>query len=100
MAPSGAIPYGQRLFPTYLDQLARTNPGRVYASIPKTADVKDGFLDVSIADLARCANFMAKWLEDNFGKSDNFETITYLGLSDLRGVALFFGAMKTGYKVG
>lgn len=99
MGSIGTTPYGRRLFPTHLDEIAKTNPGRVYAAIPKTADVKDGFLDVTISDLARCANFMARWLEDKYGKSQNFETINYVGLSDLRGTALFFGAMKTGYKV-
>jgi hypothetical protein len=96
---TSAIAYGRRLFPSYLDQLAKTNPGRVYAAIPKTADVEDGYIDVTIADLARCTNFMAKWIEDTFGKSQNFETITYVGLSDLRGVALFLAAIKTGHKV-
>lgn len=99
MGSIGTNPYGRRLFPTHLDEIARTNPGRVYAAIPKTADVKDGFLDVTIGDIARCANFMARWIEDKFGKSRNFETIGYVGLSDLRGTALFFGAMKTGYKL-
>ncbi|KAF3009254.1 putative secondary metabolism biosynthetic enzyme [Neopestalotiopsis sp. 37M] len=95
---TSAIAYGRRLFPSYLDQIAKTNPGRVYAAIPKTADVEDGYIDVTIADLARCTNFMAKWIEDKFGKSQNFETITYVGLSDLRGVALFLAAIKTGHK--
>ncbi|KAK6193565.1 hypothetical protein LQW54_012344 [Pestalotiopsis sp. IQ-011] len=75
MGSIGTTPYGRRLFPTHLDEIARTNPGRVYAAIPKTADVKDGFLDVTIGDIARCANFMARWIEDKFGKSRNFETI-------------------------
>lgn len=96
---TNAIPYGRRLLPSYLDEIAKTNPGRVYAAIPKTAATEDGYIDVTIADLARCANFMAQWIEERFGKSQNFETITYVGLSDLRGVALFFAAVKTGYKV-
>lgn len=96
---TNAIPYGRRLLPSYLDEIAKRNPGRVYAAIPKTAAVEDGYIDVTIADLARCANFMAQWIEEKFGKSQNFETIAYVGLSDLRGVALFFAAVKTGYKV-
>ncbi|KAK6205730.1 putative secondary metabolism biosynthetic enzyme [Pestalotiopsis sp. IQ-011] len=96
---TNAIPYGRRLLPSYLDEIAKTNPGRVYAAIPKTAAVEDGYMDVTIADLARCANFMAQWIEERFGKSQNFETIAYVGLSDLRGVALFLAAIKTGYKL-
>ena len=96
---SSAPAYGRRLVPQVLDELAISDPGRVYAAIPKTADVKDGYRDVTVADLAACANFMARWIEDRFGRSDGFETITYVGLSDLKGMALLLGAIKTGYKV-
>jgi len=82
-----------------LDQLADTNPSRIYAAIPKTSDVKDGYRDISVADLARCVDFMAWWIEDKFGRSESFETITFIGLSDLRGPALLMAAVKTGYKV-
>lgn len=98
MAAKG-VSYGRRLVPQVLDELATAEPERVYASIPKTTDVKDGYRDITMADLARCVNFMAKWIEDKFGRSNSFETITYIGLSDLRGVATFLGAIKTGYKV-
>lgn len=91
-------PYGRRLVPQVLDDLASNNPHRVYAAIPKTAEVKDGYQDVTVADLACAVNFMSKWIEDKFGKSTNFETITYIGLSDLKGVVTFLAAVKTGYK--
>lgn len=91
-------PYGRRLVPQVLDELASTDPHRVYAAIPKTAEVKDGYQDVTVADLARAINFMAKWIEDKFSRSTTFETITYIGLSDLKGVVTFLAAVKTGYK--
>lgn len=91
-------PYGRRLVPQVLDELAKIDPHRVYAAIPKTAEVKDGYQDVTVADLARAVNFMARWIEDKFGKSTNFETIRFIGLSDLKGVATFLAAVKTGYK--
>ena len=99
METDSATTYGRRLIPMVLDRLADTDPGMVYAAIPKTANVKDGYRDVSIADFARCVDFMAQWIEDKFGRSNNFETITYIGLSDLRGPATFLAAIKTGYKV-
>lgn len=86
--------------PQVVDDLAATVPDRVYAAIPKTSDVKDGYRDITIADLARCVNFMARWLEGRFGKSKTFETITYVGLSDLKGIATLLAAIKVGYKVG
>ncbi|XXH01320.1 hypothetical protein Hte_007678 [Hypoxylon texense] len=91
--------YGRRLVPRVLDDLAGKDPHRVYAAIPKTSDVNDGYHDISVADLARCVDFMAKWLEDKFGTSSNFETITYIGPSDLRGPATLLAAIKTGYKL-
>lgn len=91
--------YGRRLVPQVLDELATTDPRRVYAAIPKTADVKDGYRDITVAGLARCVNFMARWIETKFGRSDCFETITYVGLSDLKGIVTLLAAIKTGYKV-
>lgn len=82
-----------------LDELGKTDPHRVYAAIPKTSNVADGFRDVSVADLVRCVDFMAKWLEDKFGRSNSFETITYIGLSDVRSPAILLAAIKTGYKL-
>lgn len=94
-----ATNFGRRLVPRVLDELADTDPKRVYAAIPKSADVKDGFHDVTVADLSRCVDFMASWLDEKFGRSESFETITYIGLSDLRGPTTLLGSIKVGYKV-
>lgn len=99
MANQVLPPYGQRLVLQVLDELAVAEPQRVYAAIPRTADVKDGFQDITISDLARCVNFASKWIEEKFGSSTSFETITYIGLSDLRGIITLLAAIKTGYKV-
>lgn len=99
MATTGLPAYGRRLVPQVLDELASADPGRVYAAIPKTSDVKDGYHDITVADLARCVDFTARWIEDNFGRSNVFETITYIGLSDLRGIVTLLAVIKTGYKV-
>lgn len=99
MVTSGGNPPGRRLLPAVLDELAATNPTRLYGAIPKTSDLRDGFRDITVADLARCVNFMAKWIEDRFGRSDTFETITYVGITDFRGTIVFIAAVKCGYKV-
>lgn len=85
--------------PTVLDQLAITTPDRLYGAIPKTTDVTEGFRDISVADMARCVNFMAKWIENLHGRSQNFETISYIGIPDLRGPVIFQAAVKCGYKL-
>ncbi|KAI0854529.1 hypothetical protein F4860DRAFT_112179 [Xylaria cubensis] len=91
--------YGRRLMPAVLDELARTSPDRLYAAIPKTADVTEGFRDISVADMARCVDFMAHWIENLYGRSQDFETISYIGIPDLRGAAIFQAAVKCGYKL-
>ncbi|KAI8625972.1 acetyl-CoA synthetase-like protein [Xylariaceae sp. FL1651] len=91
--------YGRRLMPLVLDKLARAMPSKLFATIPNTADLSDGFRDISFSDMARCINFMARWIEDSFGRSDSFETLAYIGIPDLRGVVIFYAAVKCGYKL-
>ncbi|KAI0147491.1 hypothetical protein GGR57DRAFT_476649 [Xylariaceae sp. FL1272] len=91
--------YGRRLMPAVLDRLAVTAPDRLYGVIPKTADVTEGFRDISVADMARCVNFVARWIEELHGRSQSFETISYIGTPDLRGPAIFQAAVKCGYKL-
>lgn len=98
MAKKMSVAYGRRLVPQVVDELAAKVPDRVYAAIPKTSDVQDGYRDVTIAELAQCVNFMARWLEEKFGKSETFETLTYVGLSDLKGITILLAAIKVGYK--
>ncbi|ETS77286.1 hypothetical protein PFICI_11160 [Pestalotiopsis fici W106-1] len=96
MTTNGTNSYGRRLLPHVVDELRDSNPTRVYTSYPKTADVRDGFLDFTMADFGRCIDYMAAWIENKFGKSDSFETITYIGLSELRGPVTFLAAVKAG----
>ncbi|KAI0973343.1 acetyl-CoA synthetase-like protein [Xylaria arbuscula] len=91
--------YGRRLMPCVLDQLARTVPSKLFAAIPKTGDLLDGFQDVSVSEIARSVNFVAHWIEQRFGRGENFETLAYIGIPDLRGVIVFCAAVKCGYKL-
>ncbi|KAI8951166.1 hypothetical protein F4801DRAFT_301452 [Xylaria longipes] len=99
MASEDRPHYGRRLMPAVLDGLAESTPDRLYAVIPVTGDVTEGFRDISIADMARCANFMAKWIENLYGRTQSFETISYIGIPDLRGAVVFLAAVKCGYKL-
>ncbi|KAI1747021.1 hypothetical protein F4782DRAFT_522771 [Xylaria castorea] len=91
--------YGKRLMPVVLDELAKANPNRLYAVIPKSTDVKDGFRDITFADVARCVNFVAHWIEQKLGRSSSFETISFIGIPDLQGAIIFQAAVKCGYKL-
>ena len=91
--------YGKRLLPIVADELARTNPQRVHASIAVSADLSDGFRDVTISQMVNGANQMAWKTLELFGDSISFETVSYLGVSDLRYSIMVIAMMKCGYKV-
>lgn len=91
--------YGRRLFPTLIDERASSEPSKPFASIPKSSDLRDGFVDISYHHLARAIDRCSWWLENKLGKARNFETIGYLGILDLRYTILMFACVKVGYKV-
>lgn len=92
-------PYGCRLLPTVVDETARSQPDLPYAYVPISSNVGDGFKPVSFSDIAAATNHMAFWIQQNLGLSTSFDTITYMGLGDLRYVAVVLAAVKCGYKV-
>jgi hypothetical protein len=91
--------YGARLVPQVADQLAASSPSKIYASIPRGSDISDGFRDVTVLELVSAVNDMAWWIEENYGRSDVFATIAYMGVSDIRYAIVFLAAVKCGYKV-
>ena len=91
--------YGSRLLPQVVDALARSNPKRIYASFPLSSDCSDGFRDVTMFELANAVDTFAYWLEQNIGASTVFETLAYMGPSDLRYAIVFLATVKCGYKV-
>lgn len=92
-------PHGSRLMPVVVDQVAREQPDLPYALIPLTENVKDGFKPVTFSEIANAVNRLAAWISTNIGTSSHFDTIAYMGLSDLRYVVVFLAAVKCGYKV-
>ncbi len=91
--------YGARLLPMVVDQLAESDPARVYASIPVSSVFSEGFRDVTMLEMARAVHSFAWWLDAHIGKSSSFETLAYKGISDLRYAVVFLAAVKCGYKV-
>ena len=79
--PVRGMNYGRRLIPTLIDDMSVSTPDYVYALIPRNQDLTGGFDDVTSRDLARAVNRAAFWIEQNLGRSVDFETIAYLGPS-------------------
>ena len=92
-------PYGSRLLPQVVDELARSNPNRVYATLSLSSDLTQGFCNVTMLQVSQAVNRCAYWLEHTVGRSTVFETLSYIGLSDLRYAIVFLAAVKCGYKV-
>ncbi|KUJ07624.1 acetyl-CoA synthetase-like protein [Mollisia scopiformis] len=93
------VPYGRRLVPVVIDEIAQNDPERVFASIPKTTDLSEGYVDVTYDAFSRAINRAATFLERTFGRSGSFETLAYLGPFDVRYYILACGASKVGYKL-
>lgn len=90
---------GQRLLPAMIDEIASSTPDRAFASIPRGVDVREGFVDVSYKQLARAINQCAWWIEEQVGRSVTFETLGYIGPTDLRYAIIFVACTKTGHTV-
>ena len=83
-----------------LEFLARAEPLRVYASIPVGKAISAGFRDVTVREIVHAIDACAWWLRDSLGQSHSFETLAFVGVTDLRYVIFFYAAIKCGYKVG
>lgn len=73
--------YGHRLIPSLVDEYAKNDPEYVFAKIPKTTNFADGLQEITISTFARAVNEVAWRCESIFGRSNNFDTIAYIGPS-------------------
>jgi acyl-CoA synthetase (AMP-forming)/AMP-acid ligase II len=90
---------GSRTLLEALTAKAYIYPSETYAHIPNGSTVEEGFRAVTYEQILHAVDATAFWLEDQLGKSTDFETLLYVGVSDLRYVLIFFAAQKCGYKV-
>ena len=90
---------GRRLLPTLIDERALSSPEDTFVVIPKAVDLKDGYRDISYRTFATAVNQCSWWLERSLGLGRAYETLGYVGPSDLLYPIIAFAAVKTGYKV-
>lgn len=90
---------GKRLLTECVDYLGASDPSRRFSLIPKSDDVKDGFREVSVHDIARAVNAMSWWMEKHLGTPKQTETFAYMGNNDIRYIIFLLAANKTGNKV-
>ena len=70
---------GGRLLPTWIDKVAHEAPDKVWASMPRSANLKDGFRDLQYRHLVAAVDSAAWWIESSIGRSSHFETVAYMG---------------------
>ncbi len=93
--------YGERLVVSVVDELARKTPERVWATVTRSPfDIAEGFRDITISQCANAVNCAAWAIRERVGHSKDFDTIAYLGVSDVRYAIYLYGAIKTGHQVG
>ncbi|KAJ5907445.1 hypothetical protein N7495_000127 [Penicillium taxi] len=89
---------GQRLLPHVIDYHAHHDPDRVFAAIPNTETIVDGFRDVTMKTMATMIDHMAWWLDRTLKASSKSQTLAYIGASDLRYTIVFCAAIKCGWR--
>lgn len=96
---SCSIPYGKRLLSHVVDERAAQSDQTTlpYASIAQGASVQEGYRDISYATFANAINRAAQWLWDVAGKSEQPQTITYIGPFDLRYQILSLAVVKSNH---
>lgn len=79
--PPGNV--GQRLLPSFIDEIARNDPSRIFYSINKTRDPADGFQDITSKAFAQAVDRCAWYLEETMGRGYGFPTLLYMGPQDV-----------------
>lgn len=86
------------LLPVAIDERAMRNPAGPFAQFPLSNTYSAGFGTATNAQVANAINHVTGLLVESFGKSNNFETIAYIGPGDLRYSIIVVAAIKAGYK--
>ncbi|GAM37529.1 hypothetical protein TCE0_024f07522 [Talaromyces pinophilus] len=99
MATPTSFEHSKQLIPKLLEDGAKSTPDRVWAKFPvSNTTYEHGFRAATYSQMLNAANKVAWILDQTVGKSTAFDTLAYLGPSDLRYHIVLLAAMKTGYK--
>jgi hypothetical protein len=114
-----SMPFGERLLPTIIDDVARNDPSKEVFQIPNSTNPRDGWKAISYGPYASAINHVAYQFVEQFGKPlpGTFPTIAYIGPNDVRYLVscqmtfdrafsiliilqvIMVAAIKAGYKV-
>lgn len=74
-----SAPYGNRLIPQILDDLASASPGRILYSVAKSSDISQGFRDVSARAFTKAVDKTAWLLRRELGENPEMRAVGYIG---------------------
>ncbi|EQB57641.1 hypothetical protein CGLO_02213 [Colletotrichum gloeosporioides Cg-14] len=90
----------QRLIPQALADALAEKPDRTWVSYAISNNVaRDGFRNITIRQLATAVDRLAWYIDNNIGKSSDFETVMYYGLADVRYIITLIAGIKTGHSI-
>ncbi|KAI1750591.1 nonribosomal peptide synthetase [Xylaria castorea] len=94
------VPYGRRLIPHVIDDIAHGEPQREAFQIPVSTEPKDGWSAISFKRYANAINRCAHKIVERCGKAPEheFPTLAYIGPQDARYVVLMVAAIKVGWQ--
>ncbi|KAK5172165.1 uncharacterized protein LTR77_003803 [Saxophila tyrrhenica] len=89
---------GKRLIPQIIDAYAEHEPDRIWGAQARTDTISDGFNNITFKQLAHLVNHFARFIHEKIGPGQEFESISYIGSSDLRYCPFAWAAVKCGYQ--
>ncbi|PSN59018.1 hypothetical protein BS50DRAFT_288659 [Corynespora cassiicola Philippines] len=90
-------PYGRRLIPQIMDELAAFHPERTVISLSEISDGSLEFRDISARAFAEAVDKMAWWLYEKVGQTSFVQPLGYIGPYDLRHILITYACVKLGY---
>lgn len=82
-----------------LDSIYARDPDALYCLHPASADVADGWVDISIANVVSATNRLAVWINENVASADEPQALAYMGANDIRYCAFVFACMRLRHTV-
>ena len=83
-----------------LEDEAHNNPKRTFASISKSTGTVNGFYEVTFQEMKIAVDFLVHLLRSEYDVLSHNETLSYIGVPDLRYNILCYAAWKCRLKVG
>lgn len=79
-----------------IDQRAQETPSRPWILVPRSEELKEGYVALTYLQLARAIDKVAWWLDSALVRVGDHDTIVYQGPNDVRWAFIIFAAQKTG----